>query len=442
MYIVGICLQLVVMSQPMSAPDSAPGTERGHERTHFAVVGDSQDPAQATAPRAPAESITLIGIGTDGFEGLGLKAQQALQRASVVIGSWRQLNLVPDAIKAERRPWPGNTKHPDLDALFKEFLGRHVAVLASGDPLFYGVGTAMVHVLGMDRLTVIPGPSSASLACARLGWTVNRTRVVYLGQEPIETLIPIIESGAQFLVLGKDEFSTAQVATLLNELGLGETPLTVLSDLGSTDEEIAQGTASHPPAAVSVLNVIAVGARTAMPKPHFEGDVSNEDLRALTVAALEPTQGQMLWTFGDIGAALACDWLRAAGNKAHAISFASMVEQSQRNARKLGVSTLSVKETLSPKTLKDIRYVQGPESASPHAIFMNKGLGIDLVPETAWMMLRPGGKLIAQASTENNIAKLHTLQEQHGGIIKHIRIDDTDVHQWRVTKPVTPEAVN
>lgn len=138
-----------------------------------------------------------------------------------MIGSWRQLNLVPDAIKAERRPWPGNTKHPDLDALFKEFLGRHVAVLASGDPLFYGVGTAMVHVLGMDRLTVIPGPSSASLACARLGWTVNRTRVVYLGQEPIETLIPIIESGAQFLVLGKDEFSTAQVATLLNELGLG-----------------------------------------------------------------------------------------------------------------------------------------------------------------------------------------------------------------------------
>ena len=73
---------------------------------------------------------------------------------------------------------------------------------------------------------------------------------------------------------------------------------------------------------------------------------------------------------------------------------------------------------------------------------MNKGLGIDLVPETAWMMLRPGGKLIAQASTEDNIAKLHTLQEQHGGIIKHIRIDDTDVHQWRVTKPVTPEAVN
>src|SRR5699024_9547979 len=144
---------------------------------------------------------------------------------------------------------------------------------------------------------------------------------------------PIIESGAQFLVLGKDEFSTAQVATLLNELGLGETPLTVLSDLGSTDEEIAQGTAAHPPAAVSVLNVIAVGARTAMPKPHFEGDVLNEDLRALTVAALEPTQGQMLWTFGDIGAALACDWLRAAGNKAHAISFASMVEQSQRNAR-------------------------------------------------------------------------------------------------------------
>ncbi|BAU95838.1 precorrin-6B methylase 1 [Corynebacterium suranareeae] len=422
----------------MSTPDSAPG----QERSHFAIVGDSQYPAQATAPREPAESITLIGIGTDGFEGLSLKAQQALRRASVIIGSWRQLNLVPDEIKAERRPWPGNTKRPDLDTLFKEFQGTHVAVLASGDPLFYGVGTAMVRVLGIDNLTVIPAASSASLACARLGWTVNRTRVVSLGHEPIEALIPIIESGAQFLVLGKDEFSAVQVAKLLNELGLGETPLTVLSDLGSTDEEIAHGTANNPPAAVSVLNVIAVGTRTALPKPRFEGDVLDEDLRSLTVAALEPLQGQMLWTCGDPGAAIACDWLRAAGNKAHAISFGSMVDQSLRNARTMGVSTLSVKDTLSPKTLKDIRYVQGPESASPHAIFINKGLNIDLVPETAWMMLRPGGKLIAHATTAETTALLHTLQQQHGGIIKHIRIDDTDVHQWRVTKPVTPEAVN
>ncbi|WP_245670185.1 precorrin-6y C5,15-methyltransferase (decarboxylating) subunit CbiE [Corynebacterium crudilactis] len=430
------------MSQPMPAPHSATSADRGHERTHFAVVGDSQDPAQATAPREPAESITLIGIGTDGFEGLSLKAQQALQRASVVIGSWRQLNLVPDSIRAERRPWPGNTKQPDLEALFKDFLGQHVAVLASGDPLFYGVGTAMVRVLGMDRLTIIPAASSASLACARLGWTLNRTRVISLGHEPIEALIPIIESGAQFLVLGKDEFSTAQVATLLKELGLGETPLTVLSDLGSSDEEIAYGTAVHPPVAVSVLNVIAVGARPAIPRAPFEGDVLDADLRALTVTALEPTQGQTLWTFGDSGAAVACDWLRAAGHKAQAISFASHRELSVRNARRSGVSTLSVKDELSPKALKDIRYVQGPESASPHAIFMNRGLAIDLVPETAWMMLRPGGKLIAQASTQETINIVHALHQQYGGVIKHIRIDNTDVHQWRVTKPVSPEAVN
>ncbi|WP_053544863.1 precorrin-6y C5,15-methyltransferase (decarboxylating) subunit CbiE [Corynebacterium deserti] len=415
------------MSQPMPAPD----------RSHFAVVGDAQDPAHATAPREPAESITLVGIGTDGFDGLSLKAQQALQRASVVIGSWRQLNLVPDSISAERRPWPANTTDADLEALFKEFLGLHVAVLASGDPLFYGVGTAMVRVLGVDKLTVIPAASSASLACARLGWTVHRTKVFSLGHEPLHGLIPIIQSGSQFLVLGKDEFSTEHVSELLVEMGLGDTPLIVLSDLGSVDEEISHGTALHPPVAVSALNVIAVGVHKALP-PTPHGD----DLRALTVAALQPLPGRMLWTFGDTGAALACEWLRVAGEKAYAISFGSMREASVKNARNAGVSTLSVKATLSPKALKDIRFVRGPESASPHAIFMNKGLGIDLVPETAWMMLRPGGILIAQASTDNAITLMRSLQEQHGGTITRIQIDDVDVHQWRIVKPVAPEAVN
>lgn len=421
----------------MHAPTPSTG-----ERTHFAVVGDSQDPAQATAPREPAESITLIGIGTDGFEGLSFKAQQALERAAVVIGSWRQLNLVPDEISAERRPWPGNTNYPDLDTLFKEFIGRHVAVLASGDPLFYGVGSAMVRVLGTDKLTVLPAPSSASLACARLGWTVHRTKVLSLGHETIESLIPVIESGAQFLVLGKDEFSAEQVAGVLDDLGLGETPLIVLNDLGSSDEEITHGTASHPPAAVSALNVIAVTARSPLPKARLDGQELNEDLRALTVSALKPLPGQMLWTFGDTGAVLACEWLRAAGKNAHAITFTSMREPSLRNAAKAGVANLMVKTTLTPKTLKDLRYVQGPESASPHAIFMNQGLNLDLVPETAWMMLRPGGMFIAQADNPESLAILQNLYRKHGGTITHIQIDATDVYQWRATKPNSPEAVN
>lgn len=429
----------------MPTPESANPTAQ----PRLGVVGETVNPevAHSTQPKGPPETIWLIGISTGGFEELGLKAQTALRQADVIVGTWRQLNMLPESLHGERHPWPA-PQDRDLGGLFREFQGRNVAVLASGDPMFYGAGPAIVKALGMHRLEIIPAASSASLACARLGWALDRTPIASLATDPVETLIPLVESGMRFLVLGKDEFTTAAIAKLLTKLGHGAAKLKVLSDLGSSDEEFSEGTAAQPPAAVSALNVIAVEPVPGIPLTrHHELDA---DLKALIAAALKPTPGATLWSVGEPSGNIATDWLRAAGiirgSRAQAVCFESAPDratQISKHASSAGVPWLKVVTAtpITAKALKDIRFEQGPIAATPDAIYLGKAVVNELLTETAWMLLRPGGIIIASATTPEEITKLEEFQMRFGGELKHLQLGELKLSQWRARKPLSPTAV-
>lgn len=459
------------MSEPITVHTSgAAARKESLASPRFAVVdGDPQaDVATSTNPRGPRESITVVGIGEDGFDELGHKAQTALLRADVVIGSWRQLNHLPDTVRGERRPWP-EPRIPALEGLFKSLTGLHVVVLSAGDPMFHGIGSTLTEVLGPDRITVIPAPSSVSLACARLGWPLERTPVASLTNRSLETLIPLIDSGVRFLVMGRDEFSATDIAGLLCEMGYDHHDLTVLSDLGSPDEEITAGTAAQPPRPVSTLNVIAVSPpisgqthrRSLLPglgeeSYEHDGQLLDADIRALTVSALRPVPGQLLWDISGGTGSVAIEWLRAVGlasggftrTRAHAICFCPDPDSSariKRNATRLGVPWLEVMGA-APRALKGARYAGGPNAVAPDAIYVGGGLGDELVVITAWSMLRPGGHMVINARTEEEAAELSTYQQRYGGTLRRvgISIDGTeteDITQWRAIKPLVPTGV-
>ena len=206
--------------------------------------------------------ITVVGIGADGWDGLAPASRRAIAAAEVLVGSRRQLDLVPDPVPD---PEGGGTRAagtpsrvvlpspllPKLEPLLESLAGREVCVLASGDPMFYGIGSTLVRLLGPDRVRVLPHVSSVSLACARLGWPVEQVEVVSAVGRPLDALRPVLAPGRRVLVLGS---SPEAVTRLLAEAGYAASRVTVLSDLGAATESVRPAAQAVP----TRLHVIAI----------------------------------------------------------------------------------------------------------------------------------------------------------------------------------------
>ncbi|NDZ78081.1 precorrin-6y C5,15-methyltransferase (decarboxylating) subunit CbiE, partial [Streptomyces sp. SID10853] len=273
-------------------------------------------------PPAPA-AVTVVGIGADGWDGLPAASQRALLHAETLIGAARQLALLPSRCPGERVAWPSPLR-PAVPGILAAHAGRRIAVLASGDPMFYGIGRALTEVLGADGVRVLPSPSSVSYACARLGWPVEDTEVVTLVGRPVARLTAELYDRRRLLVLSAGAATPAEVAAHLTGHGFGASRMRVLEQLGGERENITDGTAAdwpHPPA--DPLNVIAVdcrrtpgaprtGAVPGLPDDAYEhdGQLTKRQVRAATLGALAPAPGELLWDIGGGSGSIAIEWLR------------------------------------------------------------------------------------------------------------------------------------
>lgn len=137
--------------------------------------------------------LTVVGIGEDGFKGLGRNARHALLRATRIIGGQRQLDLLPVCIRGERELWPSPFS---LEPVLAR-RGESVCVLASGDPMFYGVGASLARQVAAEELLVLPAPSSVSLAAARLGWPLQEVVTLSVVARPLAALNAHLASGVR-----------------------------------------------------------------------------------------------------------------------------------------------------------------------------------------------------------------------------------------------------
>ncbi len=148
--------------------------------------------------------LVVVGIGADGMAGLAPASRAELQRATVVYGSGRQLDLLDQSVVAERREWPS----PLLGALqtIRDDIADDVHIVASGDPMLHGIGGTLIRLFGHDRVTVLPHVSSVTLACARMGWAVQDTEVISLVTAEADTAV---RRGGRAVVLSRDGSSAA-----------------------------------------------------------------------------------------------------------------------------------------------------------------------------------------------------------------------------------------
>ena len=205
-------------------------------------------------------------------------------------------------LDADLSPWPGGF-WKDWQATLADIDPAVDVILASGDPMFHGVGASLVRELGRGAVEVIPAPSSASLACAYLGWPLHGTPVISLvtgepGLPGAARVVPVADSMRPFLVLCRNADSVKEVATVLADRP--DTKLTALTNLGGTEatglpESVAAGTVANPPVPAGNLTVLAVepsgSARGWLRDGDFDSDgqLTKAPIRQMTVAAVSYT---------------------------------------------------------------------------------------------------------------------------------------------------------
>ncbi|NSX56833.1 precorrin-6y C5,15-methyltransferase (decarboxylating) subunit CbiE [Parasulfitobacter algicola] len=369
--------------------------------------------------------LTLIGLGEDGPEGLSPASQAALSEADVIMGPPRHLNLLPDDGKTRRISWPV----PFADGIpeLMKLRGRPVAVLASGDPFWFGAGSVITRDLGVHEWRAFPGTSSFSLTAARMGWPLEHTTCLGLHAAPLSRLRPHLAPEARLIVLLRDGQAIHDLGAYLTDQGFGDSTLTVFEALegpweNRTDTRADAATEhafSHPVCvALTVMGQGKALPRTSgLPDDFFDhdGQITKTPMRAVTLSTLAPCKYERLWDIGSGSGSIAIEWLLS-DPTTEAIAIETRPDRTKRikaNADTLGVDGLRVITGTAPEALGDL--------PAPDAVFIGGGLSealLNHLQET----LCTGTRLVANAVTLEAEALLTHWQVKLGGTLLRVEL--------------------
>jgi precorrin-6B C5,15-methyltransferase / cobalt-precorrin-6B C5,C15-methyltransferase len=402
-------------------------------------------PADQKSNAAPW--LTIVGIGEDGLEGLGSEAKRRVANAAFVFGGKRHLALVSEIITGAARPWP-TPFDTEMQAVVEE-RGSQVCVLATGDPFCHGVGSTLARRIPIAEMTVFPAPSAFSLAAGRLGWSLQDVETISLHGKSIDLIRPLLHPGARILALTSDAEGPDAVGKLLDEAGFGSSRLSVLEALGGPREAIRTMTAAtFALKNINSLNLLAIEiddeseARilpltAGMADDLFEhdGQITKREVRAITLSALAPRRGELLWDIGAGSGSVSIEWmLRHPSMRAIAIEASQeRAERMARNANACGVPNLEIVGGIAPAALAGL--------VEPDAIFVGGGGSEQGVMDAAIEALKPTGRLVANAVTLEMEAVLIAKHAALGGELSRIAISRAApvgaMHGWRPAMPVT-----
>ncbi len=371
--------------------------------------------------------LTIIGVGDDGLAGLSAAALARVQAASVAFGSKRLLKKA-ELPKAELHLWEDG-----LEATLAGLMARRglpTVLLATGDPMHFGIGATLAARLAAEEFDCFPAPSSFSLAASQMCWPLQETACISLHGRSADQLARHLAPRARILALTSSGKTIAEAGAVLERCGYERSNMTVLEHLGGAKERVVSVT-THGAAALSFadLNILAIeceafpdapftGTGPGLPDSAFEhdGQLTKREVRAATLAALQPFPGALLWDIGAGCGSVGVEWMRASrGARALAVEDMPMRRAMiEANAVKLGVPELALVKGRAPAAL------QGLEK--PDSVFIGGGITRPGVFDTAFAALRTGGILVANSVTVEGEARLLALAPLHGGTLSRISV--------------------
>ena len=371
--------------------------------------------------------LCVIGIGEDGWDDLSADARDLLYESEIVLGGERHLKMLPKDWEGERIVWSS----PIREAVSKivswrpedSAIAQKVAIMASGDPLCYGIAAKLLRHLPIEEIWIKPALTTFSLMCSRIGWSLPDVETLTIHGRPLEMLHPFVQPGAKLLVLSKGEESPEQAAKLLCARGFGKSIITVLEHLGGRKERQFSGQAdswNHPEGAA--LNAMAIecipennanvlSRNPGLPDEAFlhDGQLTKREIRAVALSKLMPVVDHLLWDVGAGCGSVSIEWMRT-NPRCRAVAIEkskSRLKLIEQNSQELGVPMLQIISGSAPEVLVDL--------PAPDAVFIGGGLSSGNLLQTCWSALKPGGRLVANAVTLEGEQKLLQWQNENAG---------------------------
>ena len=381
-------------------------------------------------------------MGASGMDSLSIGASRALFSADVIYTSNRLARMLPPPLRGKVVTWPVpfSAVAEKIERQRRE--GRKVAVVATSNPFYYGVGVVLARHFPPEEIEAWPAPSAFALAAARLGWAEQDVFKISLHGRQTCALEPLLVERSRIFLL-TEPHTLYRVAERLKRRNLLGSRVIVLADLGGPEEQIHELTVEEAQdfddAILSLPHVIALDCQYANPETDFhplacsraaglaeecfehDGQITKAPVRAITVNALMPRARTLLWDIGAGCGSVAIEWLRMAGHTAHAIAIerdARRCRMIERNADALGAPRLRVVHGAAPEALKNL--------PRPDVVFLGGGVADEAVFEGAWAALPKGGWLVANAVS---LAAEQALLARHarlGGELMRIQISRAD----------------
>lgn len=377
----------------------------------------------------PASKINIVGIGDDGLDGLTTSARQLVEQAELLVGPKHALSAAAGA-RAEKLEIGG-----DLDAIVKKIeaaSNKRVVVLTAGDPLFYGTARYLCDRLGKERFEVTPHVSSMQLAFARVKESWDDAYLTSLATQPLELVVEKARTAAKVGVFTTDAAPPSVVARALLDRKIDYFTAYVCENLGSPDERVThEELAEIAKLDFSSLNVLILVRKPDVPdrppamvgkrlfgNPDEEflqsqpkrGLLTPAEVRAIALAMLDIGPTSTVWDVGAGSGSVAIEAAQiASGGRVFAIEmdpedYALIAS----NADRFGVRNLTPILGKAPEAWSGI--------ASPDAVFVGgTGRQVRRIVELAFEQLRPGGRLVANVGSIENIAAVREVLQSKAG---------------------------
>lgn len=400
--------------------------------------------------------ITVIGIGEDGYDGLSPMARSILENARIIFGGTRHIAMLPGTNTATQNKWitPFEANLP----MIEDCLDQNPVVLASGDPMYFGVGNTLIKYFGPEPIYAIPAPSSISLAASRLGWALADCDVITLHGRAPEGIRSHLRPHGKLIALSADGSTPALVAVMLCEAGFDQSRMTVCERLGGAEERITtqtaqtwQSTATSMPDVkpVDPLNLIMIDLQAgprARPLPKgpglpddafiHDGMITKSEIRAQTLSSLAPFDGGVLWDIGAGCGSVSIEWMRMGGVAVAIERDAERCAMIGKNAIRLGVPGIAVEEKAIEEAL-----LFADRLPVPDAIFIGGGITHDGLLEKCWDILPVHGRLVANTVTLEGEEKLLHFYNKMGGTLSRLSVSRLvprgNFKGWSNLAPVT-----